>query len=319
MNKIRTTILTGFLGAGKTTLLNELLRTEDKRINFVIENEFGTVSVDGALVRRNYNQLFQLNNGCICCSLDTELVEVLSQLINLENQPDNLFIEASGVADAGILASIFKRDDVAQFFDLQKVICLVDAENFEDRTSEVPELLRQLVAADLVVINKCDLVQSSYILRISKMIKQINPFATILSTVGSKVDPGILENSTPILDKLTISQIGNDIPIKHRMKSICISLPYPFDRDQIYSTLSVTLFIHYHQVFRIKGFIRLIGDPTPVLVQSTGNKLTFSPHIGGDKPTESFLVFIGRDIERQGLERILHRLNQSSIEKDDRL
>jgi len=309
-NKIKTTLLTGFLGAGKTTLLNELLQRENGKSNYVIENEFGKVSVDGALVKKNYNQLFELNNGCICCSLDNELVEVLSQLIRSENPPENLFIEASGVADAGMLASLFKRDDVMQFFDLQKIICLVDAENFEDRALEVPEIYRQLVAADLIVINKCDLVQESYTLGLKKKIKQVNPFASIINSINSKFDSIFLQDMPLNRMPLTVPQIDPDTPTKHRMKSIAIAVPFPVDRGQIYAALSITLYLHYHQVYRIKGFVRLIGDPTPVLVQSTGNKLTFSSHNVGEIPPETVLVFIGRDIERPGLERILNRLTQ---------
>ncbi|TVP44968.1 MAG: GTP-binding protein [Mongoliibacter sp.] len=310
--KIKVVILTGFLGSGKTTLLNNILASEKDKLNFVIENEFGKVSVDSTLVQKNYNQLFELNNGCICCSLDAELIEVLTQLIKAERQPDCLYIEASGVADAGMLASVFKRDDVMKFFDLTQVICLVDAENFEDRIKEVPEMYRQVIAADRILINKSDLVQSKYISELEAKLKSLNPFAGIESIVNGQFDVNNIPKST-MSNFSKIDQFGSiETTAGHRMKSIAIAVPEAFDRDQLYAALSVTLYLHYHQVYRIKGFVKLEGEENPVLLQSTGNKVTFT----SQSPIESqkyFLVFIGRDIERKGLERILSQITKKKM------
>ena len=306
--KITVYLLTGFLGAGKTTLLNNLLENKKDKLNYVIENEFGKVSVDGNLVSKNYQELFELNNGCICCSLDGELVAVLAQLIQANKLPDNLFIEASGVADAGQLASIFKRDDVLQYFDLKQVICLIDAENFEDRIEEIPEMYRQIVASDLILINKCDLVQASYIGSIQTSISSINPLAKIITTEFGKLDSPLLMQNAPIenlSDQIELSKQAKKEG--HRMKSIAIEVPYEFDRTQLYVTFSMSIFLHYHQIYRIKGFVRLLGEENPVLVQSTGNKLTITPLPEGEKIPELVMVFIGRDIERQGLERLINK------------
>lgn len=305
--RITTYILTGFLGAGKTTLLNYLLELKKDALNYVIENEFGKVSVDGNLVTKNYQELFELNNGCICCSLDGELVAVLEQMIKAKNLPNNLFIEASGVADAGQLASIFKREDVMKYFDLQQIICLVDAENFEDRVKEVPEMYRQIIASDIILINKSDLVQKSYISNISSQIGRINPFAKLSNTVFGEIDSSLLEDKH--LPSKISDQIGEYPLIEdgHRMKSIAIEVPDEFDRTQLYVTLSMSIFLHYHQIYRIKGFVRLTGEENPVLVQSTGNKLTINPLPEGEKSPELIMVFIGRDIDRKGLQRLIHK------------
>ncbi|WP_114749245.1 CobW family GTP-binding protein [Pleomorphovibrio marinus] len=306
--KISTYILTGFLGSGKTTVLNHLLEREKGKRNFVIENEFGKTSVDGALVKKNFNRLFELNNGCICCTLDAELIEVLAQLIQSEHQPDQLFIEASGVADAGMLASVFKREDVMQYFELSQVICLVDAENFEDRIKEVPEMYRQLVAADLILINKCDLVQASYASKLHPTIEKLNPFAIVSGVINGAFNFGLLGRKS---DFNFSKGLPSSIEVKangHRMKSISVQVPTPVDRDKLYTALTMTLFLHYHQVYRIKGFVRFEDEPGLVLVQSTGNKLTFKACPEMVKETELVLVFIGRDIERPGIERILNRL-----------
>lgn len=307
-HKISTYILTGFLGSGKTTVLNHLLEREKGKRNFVIENEFGKTSVDGALVKKNYNRLFELNNGCICCSLDGELIEVLAQLIQSEHQPDHLFIEASGVADAGMLASVFKREDVMQYFELSQVICLVDAENFEDRIKEVPEMYRQLVAADLILINKCDLVQASYARELHQTIEKINPFAIVTEVINGAFNFGLLKGESDFNINKGLQSSKEVQADGHRMKSIAVEVPTPVDRDKLYTALTMTLFLHYHQVYRIKGFVKFVDEPHPVLVQSTGNKLTFKAWPVQEENPELVLVFIGRDIERPGIERILSRL-----------
>jgi G3E family GTPase len=300
---INTYIITGFLGTGKTTLLNHLLSAKSEQVNFVIENEFGKVSVDSNLVNKNYTELFELNNGCICCSLDSELIEVLTQLIRSEKYPDNLFIEASGVADAGMLAAIFRREDVSKFFNLQNIVCIIDAESFEDRISLVPEILRQIVAADLIVINKCDLVQDAYVQDLEKKILSIHPFVHIQKVNFGQISLNDYQNSP---DFYELRKQVNEFSLPdagHRMKSIAIPLPFSLDRDKLYSILSVKLFLHYQQIYRIKGFVKLKGESKTVLVQSTGNKLSFTSI--EDSPKELVLVFIGRDIERKGIEKFL--------------
>ncbi|MCH7412139.1 GTP-binding protein [Belliella sp. R4-6] len=307
--KIKFTLLTGFLGSGKTTFLNTLLEQQKGKVNFVIENEFGSTSIDNALVKKNYNQLFELNNGCICCSLDTELIAVLEQMIMAENLPENLYIEASGVADAGMLASIFKREDIMKFFDLQSIIVIVDAENFEERVTEIPEITRQLVAADYIIINKEDMVQSSYISMIKRHISEINPFAKITSSKFGVIEKGFFDSTKNINEFNRLDFESRESKNGHGMKSIAIEVVNPFDKDKLYAALTVTMFLHYNQIYRIKGFAKIEGSDDIILVQSTGNKVSLTKHeyLEGEDP-QPVLVFIGRNIERQGLERILRNL-----------
>ncbi|WP_051394812.1 CobW family GTP-binding protein [Indibacter alkaliphilus] len=311
--RIKTYLLTGFLGAGKTTLLNHLLSRSKSELNYVIENEFGKSSVDAELVIKNYNKLFELNNGCICCSLDNELIEVLVQMIQADTLPDNLFIEASGVADAGQLASIFKREDVIQYFDFQQVVCMVDAENFEDRVQEVPEMFRQIVASDLILINKTDLVQEKYAESVKSEIESINPLAKTALTTFGKFDFDLFDSSAEsILTKIDQSKLDAIKPA-HRMKSIAMEVPFEFDRDQLYAVLSTSIFLYYHQLYRIKGFVKLKGEDQAVLVQSTGNKLTISNQYKKNESQKLVLIFIGRDIERKGIERLIHNAISSKL------
>jgi G3E family GTPase len=300
---INTYILTGFLGAGKTTLLNFLLDSKKGELNYIIENEFGKISIDGSLVTKNYEEIFELNNGCVCCSLDGELVGVLSSLSRTEKKPDNLFIEASGIADAGQLAAIFKREDVMEFFNLNQVICMVDAENIEDRLDEVPEIYRQLVAADLILINKTELVQESYLSTLRKLISQINPFANIACSSFGKFDLGLLDHSG---EEKNIEKLNKfNLESGHRMKSIAIEVPNEFVKSQLYVKLSMTIFLHYEQLYRIKGYVRLQGEESPVLVQSTGNNVSFTVTTTPSEELPLILVFIGKNIERAVLEKLL--------------
>ena len=134
--KIDTYILTGFLGAGKTTILNELLKLFPHNTG-IIENEFGSVNIDGSLIVGKFNEIYELTNGCICCSLDNELYTTLHQIVKNNHSIQNLFIETTGIADVGNIASLLKKQDVSEYFKLKSIICVVDCEQILDQINEV--------------------------------------------------------------------------------------------------------------------------------------------------------------------------------------
>jgi G3E family GTPase len=206
------------------------------------------------------------------------------------------------------LASVFKRDDVKGYYELIQVIAVVDAENVEDRMGEVPEIYRQLVAADLILVNKCDLVQASYLFRLHELIRRVNPFAEVRDVIQGRMPFG-LRRERSNLDRLEKpSDPGKETEPGHRMKSISVEVPELIDRGKLYTALSMTLLLHYHQVYRIKGFVKVKGEQHPILVQSTGNKLSMERVESEGKAPKLVLVFIGRGIERKGIERILDRV-----------
>lgn len=307
VNQIKVYLLTGFLGAGKTTVLNHLLGMMPDKRNVVIENEFGKASVDGSLITQSYSELYELSNGCICCSLDEELYDVLTMLANAEQRPDNLFIETTGVADAGTVAAIFKREDVAKVFGLQKVICVADAENVEDYLGETNETLRQLVSADLILINKSALVSAEYALKLQALMKTVNPFAEVIFSIdGSIPDPALIAASTEEPEELDTSNLDFTKTGKHKIVSVTYKTENAFYRDYLLHALNVTLMIHYKQVYRIKGFVKLEGSEEKFLLQSTGKRLSLESYGSWetDEPV-SELVFIGIGLEMPTIQRIL--------------
>lgn len=317
MNKdrIKIFLITGFLGSGKTTLLNTLLEVYKGNKIFVMENEYGKESIDADLVKKNYNQLFEMNNGCLCCALDQELIAVLEELISMKQAaPDYLFIEASGVADTGILASIFRREDILKFFKLKKIITIVDAENIEDRFKEVNEAERQVCAAELLVINKTDLVKKGYAEELEKTLSVMNPFATITTAKNGVIDHLLLEK--PSRENFIVD-LDQNFPHTFNMKSIMMEFDSPFDLQKLYSILTVSLFLHYHQIYRIKGFVHLLDMEGKYLIQSTGKKLTVNTH--GDwqmeEPVKSKIVVIGKNIDRKSLVRIFSNALQTKSYK----
>jgi G3E family GTPase len=306
-NQIKVYLLTGFLGAGKTTVLNHLLGMMPHDKNVVIENEFGKVSVDGSLITQSYSELYELSNGCICCSLDEELYDVLTMLANAAERPDNLFIETTGVADAGTVAAIFKREDVAKVFNLQKVICVADAENVEDYLSETNETLRQLVSADLILLNKSGLVSTEYGLKLKDLLKTINPFAEVIFSVdGSIPDPALIAATTEEQEELDTSNLDFTKTGKHKIVSVTYKTEKAFYKDYLLHALNVTLMIHYKQVYRIKGFVKMEGSEEKFLLQSTGKRLSLESygHWETDEPV-SELVFIGIGLQTPTIQRIL--------------
>jgi G3E family GTPase len=177
------TVLTGFLGSGKTTLLNRILSEKHGKRIAVIENEFGEVGVDHQLVIGAEEELFETNNGCICCTVRGDLIRILGQLMKRRDRFDYILIETTGMADPGPVAQTFFLDDeLKNQFQLDAIVTMVDAKHFEQHVDELNEPAEQVAFADLVLLNKTDLVDAAALERIERRIRGINGTAKILRT-----------------------------------------------------------------------------------------------------------------------------------------
>jgi G3E family GTPase len=182
-SRVPVTVLTGFLGSGKTTLLNRILSEKHGKRIAVIENEFGEVGVDSELVIGAEEELFETNNGCICCTVRGDLIRILGQLLKRRDKFDYILIETTGMADPGPVAQTFFLDDeLKDQFQLDAIVTMVDAKHFEMHVDELNEPAEQVAFADLVLLNKTDLVDAASLERIERRIRGINGTAKILRT-----------------------------------------------------------------------------------------------------------------------------------------
>jgi G3E family GTPase len=301
VEKISVYILTGFLGSGKTTMLNNLLNQFSTEKNVVIENEFGKINIDATLVNGTFDNVYELTNGCICCSINNQLLEVLMRIHTLENRPDNLFIETTGIADAGEIAANFTSLYIAQAFNLKKIITVLDSENILFYKDHNPEIQKQIVAADCVVINKSSLVTTDVIANINDFVQSINPYSNIITSENGSLDKKYLntKNSQKVLNPSTVYKSEN----VHKIKTLLYETNDLFDIQKLKYELFRHLYLYYHQIYRIKGYV-LNTENEVFLVQTTGKTVVITP---AKKQTlvKSQLVFIGKELEKKTIERML--------------
>ncbi len=179
-NPIPVTVLTGFLGAGKTTLLNRILSENHGRKLAVIENEFGEVGVDNQLVIQSDEELFEMNNGCICCSVRGDLIRILGRLLKRKDRLDGILIETTGLANPGPVAQTFFSDDeMRRSFRLDGIVTVVDSKHVSGHLDAGDESVKQLAFADVIVLNKTDLVSAAELEALEARIRKINAVARI--------------------------------------------------------------------------------------------------------------------------------------------
>lgn len=325
------TLLTGFLGAGKTTLLNQIITTKTDTRFAIVENEIGEMSIDAELVVKGATELVELNNGCLCCSLNDDIFEVLNELWDKREQWDHLIIEATGIADPANIAQPFlTMEEVKRGYTLKRVICVVDAEQIEDQLRDTQEAIQQIVFSDLILLNKTEKVSPEYLLELQVTLKTINPFATIyigtqddykikqlfqqerilnFSASPQAVTPkgifSIAKNpakTTPLL----ATSVSHQQHQHSEIETILLRYTESIDITLLEHRMMVFLILQSASVFRIKGIIYSEGFDSKVILQTVGKSLAVD--LGErwlpDEPRESKVVFIGKNLQVHGFDKM---------------
>ena len=183
------TVLTGFLGAGKTTLMNRLLTEQHGQRIAVIENEFGEIGIDHELVINADEEIFEMNNGCICCTVRGDLIRIMGNLMKRRDKFDHILIETTGLADPGpVVQTFFVDDDMKEQLTINAVVTLVDAKHIWEHIDDADEAKEQIAFADVILLNKCDLVTPADLDRLEARIKAMNGMAKIHRTVNADIE-----------------------------------------------------------------------------------------------------------------------------------
>ena len=223
--KVPVTILTGFLGSGKTTLLNRILSEEHGKRIAVIENEYGEVGIDQALVIDADEEIFEMSNGCICCTVRGDLIRVLGNLMKRREKFDYVLVETTGLADPGPVAQTFFMDDeIAEEFSLDGIVTLVDAAHIEQQLGRSDESTEQVAFADILVLNKTDLVSDEALDNVESRLREMNRMARVVRTQRGNV---------PVDTVLNLGAFNLDSALEKR--PTFLEPEYPFEWTGVYS------------------------------------------------------------------------------------
>ncbi len=321
------TILTGFLGAGKTTFLNHLIEKNADTRYAIIENEFGEQGIDSELILRPDDTIVELNNGCLCCTLNDNLYDILNDLFDRREAFDEIIIEATGVADPTGLAQPFVAHPlIKEHFPLRGIICLVDAELIEQHIESTEEAIKQVTFSDVLLLNKSDLVSEQHLELLQEKMQKLNPLAQIV--LGNKnefPETDLMQQNTKLEElfaqkkPITLEEDEKNFPVKkphshhhhkhtEEINSQTFVFDKPFDQVVLDRQLFVYLTLQARDLYRLKGFVWIEGSDQQHVIQSVGRRIDFEERRAweAEESKQSVLVFIGKNLPREALEKLLN-------------
>jgi G3E family GTPase len=330
--KLPVSLITGFLGSGKTTLLKHLLRDPGMNRAAVIINEFGEVGIDHELVASSSESMTLLSNGCLCCTVRTDLQETLRELFIKRRAGevidfDRVFVETTGLADPVPVLHTLQTDGMlgAQY-RLDCVVTVVDAVNGGLNLDNAPEAAKQAAVADRIVITKSDIALPAAVAALEARLAQMNPYAARTVAVNGEVDVAFLRDVGPRSTRATTRDLdrwlapsGEGHPdgayLGERVRagthdasirSFCLWFEKPFTWDTFSAAVQVLTSLRGPDLLRVKGLVNVAGEPGPVVVQ--GAQHVFHPPVTleawSGKDRRSRLVFITRNLSRESVEAL---------------
>lgn len=329
--RIPISVITGFLGSGKTTLLKKLLRHPGMSNAAVIVNEFGEESIDHELLETSSERMALLDNGCLCCTVRTDLQETLRDILTkrLHGQViqfDRVFVETTGLADPAPVVQTLASDSLlSDKFRLDCVVTLVDAVNGLQQLDTLNEPLKQAAIADRLLLSKTDLARPEQVAALRARLADINPQAVLIEVVQGEVDPallvdvGLATRNVPA-EKLSrwigplaapVGSSGGSGLSPHAghssgIESFCLWFERPFTWSSFETCMTVLTSLRGPDLLRVKGLVNVEGEAGPVVVQ--GVQHIFHPPATlpawSDSDHRSRIVFITRRIERETIENL---------------
>lgn len=302
------TVLTGYLGAGKTTLLNRILTHEHGKKVAVIVNEFGEVGIDNQLVIDADEEIFEMNNGCICCTVRGDLIRIIGNLMKRRDKFDHLVIETTGLADpAPVIQTFFVDEDMQEKLLLDAVVTVVDAKHIWQHW-EADEAQEQMAFADIILLNKVDLVKPEELDELEKRIRKMNAMAKIYRTQNAQLEMEALLGVRAFDVKRALEidpEFLNENAHEHdeTVKSVALVESGELDGEKLNQWIGELLQNQGQDIFRMKGILNIAGEDNRYVFQGVHMLFNGIP----DRPwkpqetRKNELVFIGRNLNAEQL------------------
>ena len=308
--KIPVTVLTGYLGAGKTTLLNRILTEPHGKRYAVIVNEFGEIGIDNDLVVGADEEVFEMNNGCICCTVRGDLIRIMDGLMKRKGKFDAIIVETTGLADPAPVAQTFFVDqDVSDAAKLDAVVTVADAKWLTERLKDAPEAKNQIAFADVIILNKIDLVSPDELTAVEDRIRAINPYARIHRAQNCQVPIAeVLNRNAFDLDRIIelapdFLEEGHHHHHDEDMQSVSVRHPGAVDPDRFMPWISDLTQREGPNILRCKGIVAFPGEPKRFVFQ--GVHMILDGDLQGTwkdgETRQSRVVFIGRNLDEDAI------------------